>query len=208
MTEEIWRPIEGYEGLYEVSSYGRVKSVDRYVKSKSNSYRLIKGKVLSGSITKYGYVRCNIKVNGVLKGYFVHRLVAEAFIPNPDNLPQVNHKNEVKSDNCVDNLEWCDPKYNMNYGSRQERYRNTMLERGHWSGLSEEQYMKKYKEENKERMMKYFQDYREKHKEKIREYGHQYYQENKEKKKEYYEKNKEKIREYHHQYYLKRKAGL
>ena len=173
MTEEIWKPVVGYEGSYEVSSYGRVRSLDRYVKCKS--YRLHKGKVLIGSITKYGYVRCNIKVNGVLKGYFVHRLVAEAFIPNPDNLPQINHKDEDKTNNNVDNLEWCTAKYNMSYGSRQERYRNTMLERGHWSGLSEEEYIKKYKEENKERMMKYFQDYTEKHKDKKREYDHQYY---------------------------------
>ena len=63
----------------------------------------------------------------------------------------------------------------MNYGSRQERYRDTMLEMGHWSGLSKEEYIKKYKEENKERMMKYFQDYTEKHKDKKREYDHQYY---------------------------------
>lgn len=208
MTEEIWKPVVGYEGLYEVSNTGRVRSLDRYVKSKSNSYRLIKGKVLSGFITRYGYVRCFIRVNGVGRGYFVHRLVAEAFIPNPYNLPQVNHRDENPSNDNVDNLEWCNAKYNMNYGTRQERYRNTMLERGHWSGLSEEEYMRKYKEENKERMMKYFQDYREKHKEKIRKYDHQYYQENKEKKKEYYEKNKEKRREYLHQYYLKRKAGL
>lgn len=205
---EEWKSITGYEGLYEVSSYGRVRSVDRYVKSKSKSYRLHKGKVLICSITKYGYVRCNIKVNGVTRSYFVHRLVAEVFIPNPYNLPQVNHKDEDKTNNMVDNLEWCDSKYNMSYGTRQERFRNTMLENGHWSGLGKEEYIKKYKEENKERMMKYFQDYSEKHKEKIREYDHQYYQENKEKKKEYYEKNKEKIRDYHHQYYLKRKAGL
>ena len=175
MTEEIWRPVVGYEGLYEVSSYGRVRSLDRYVKSKSESYRLTKGKVLSGSITKDGYVRCLIKVNGVGRSYFVHRLVAETFIPNPDNLPQINHKDEDKTNNRVDNLEWCDPKYNMNYGSRQERYRDTMLEMGHWSGLSKEEYIKKYKEENKERMMKYFQDYTEKHKDKKREYDHQYY---------------------------------
>ena len=175
MTEEIWRPVVGYEGLYEVSSYGRVRSVDRYVKSKSESYRLTKGKVLSGSITKDGYVRCLIKVNGVGRSYFAHRLVAETFIPNPDNLPQINHKDEDKRNNRVDNLEWCTAKYNMNYGSRQERYRDTMLEMGHWSGLSKEEYIKKYKEENKERMMKYFQDYTEKHKDKKREYDHQYY---------------------------------
>ena len=130
MTEEIWRPVVGYEGLYEVSSYGRVRSLDRYVKGKSESYRLIKGKVLSGSITKDGYVRCLIKVNGVGRSYFVHRLVAEAFIPNPDNLPQVNHKDEDKTNNNVDNLEWCDAKYNNNYGTAIERRLETKLKNG------------------------------------------------------------------------------
>ena len=117
MTEEIWRPVVGYEGLYEVSSYGRVRSLDRYVKSKSESYRLHKGKVLSPAKDRYGYLFL------VLQGrrFSIHRLVAEAFISNPDNLPQVNHKDEDKTNNMVDNLEWCDAKYNLNYGTRIER---------------------------------------------------------------------------------------
>ena len=203
MTEEIWRPVVGYEGLYEVSSYGRVRSLDRYVKGKNDSYRLIKGKVLSPGI-RNNYL--SVSLQGRM--FTIHRLVAEAFLPNPDNLPQVNHKDEDKTNNRVENLEWCDHKYNMNYGTRNIRAKETAIKNGYWSGLSRKEYMKKYYEDNKERKMKYFQDYREKHKEKRKEYDHQYYQENKKKRKEYYEKNKEKRKEYDHQYYLKRKAGL
>ena len=196
MTEEIWRPIEGYEGLYEVSNLGRVRSLDRY--DSRNQFR--KGRIMKQNNDGRDYMSIQLCLNGKLKKYFVHRLVAEAFLPNPDNLPQVNHKDEDKSNNRVDNLEWCTAKYNLSYGTRNIRIRETLIKNGYWTGLSEKEkeerrkeYMKKYDEENKERRMKYFQDYREKHKEK---------------KKEYYEKNKEKKREYYHQYYLKRKAGL
>lgn len=100
--EEIWKDIEGYEGLYQVSNMGRVKSVRRNILLKSRIAR--------------GYERVNLSKNGKYLTKKVHRLVANAFIPNPDNLPQVNHKDENKTNNCVDNLEWCDSKYNINYG--------------------------------------------------------------------------------------------
>lgn len=187
MIEE-WRKIVGYEGLYEVSSFGRVRSLDRFY------YRLHKGKFLSPTKDRYGYLTVTLNCNGKSKTIKIHRLVAQAFLPNPDNLPQVNHKDEVKSNNCVENLEWCDGKYNVNYGTRQERYRNTMLEKGHWSGLSREEYEKKRYQENKD---------------KRKDSQRKYYQKNKdricERQKEYSQKNKEKIREYHHQYYLKKK---
>lgn len=187
MIEE-WRPVVGYEGLYEVSSYGRVRSLDRYC------YRLQKGKVLSPAKDRYGYLTVTLNCNGKSKTIKIHRLVAQAFLPNPDNLPQVNHKDENKINNIVYNLEWCDAKYNNNFGTRQERYRNTMLERGHWSGLSREEYEKKRYQENKD---------------KRKDSQRKYYQKNKDricdKVKEYNQKNKEKIREYHHQYYLKKK---
>ena len=187
MIEE-WRPIEGYEGLYEVSNTGRVRSVDRFY------YRLHKGKVLSPTKDRYGYLTVTLNCNGKSKTIKIHRLVAQAFLPNPDNLPQVNHKDEDKTNNNVDNLEWCTAKYNVNFGTRQERYRNTMLEKGHWSGLSREEYEKKRYQENKD---------------KRKDSQRKYYQKNKDricdKVKEYSQKNKEKIREYHHQYYLKKK---
>lgn len=193
MTEEIWKPVVGYEGLYEVSSYGRVRSLDRYVRYKSNGYRLHRGRILTGSINRDGYIMCHIRTNEVSKYYLVHRLVAEAFIPNPYNLPEVNHLDEVKTNNRVENLEWCDVKYNNTYGTRKERVRNTMLERGHWTGLSREEYQKKWYQENKEKIIKYNKE----NKEKKRDYNKKYNQE-----------NRDKIRDYKKQYYLKKKAGL
>ena len=193
MIEEIWKPVVGYEGLYEVSSYGRVRSLDKYVKYKSKGYRLHRGRILTGSISRCGYIMCHIRVNEVSKYYLVHRLVAEAFIPNLDNLSCINHKDEDKTNNCVENLEWCSHRYNNTYGTRKERFRNTMLERGHWTGLSREEYCKKWYQENKEKRREYNQE----NKEKKRDYNKKYNQE-----------NRDKIRDYKKQYYLKKKAGL
>ena len=160
MTEEIWRPIEGYEGLYEVSSYGRVRSLDRYVKGKSESYRLHKGKVLSPAKDRYGYLFL------VLQGrrFSIHRLVAEAFISNPGNLPQVNHKDEDKTNNMVDNLEWCDAKYNLNYGTRKDKVRESKLKSGFWTGLSRKEYKRKYREDHRDHLNEYKREYRRKRK--------------------------------------------
>ena len=192
MNEE-WRPIEGYEGLYEVSSYGRVRSVDRYVKSKGESYWLRKGKMLSPAKDKNGYLKVNLSCNGKNNIIRVHRLIAQSFLPNPDNLPEVNHKDEDKTNNNVDNLEWCDRSYNISYGTRTERQKNTNIQNGFWTGLSKEEYMKKYNQDRKEYRKKWYQD----HKDKAKEYDKKYYQENRdricERQKEYYRKKKEQI---------------
>ena len=155
MNEE-WRSIEGYEGLYEVSSYGRVRSLDRY--DSRNCFR--KGKVLSLFKDRYGYLSVVLSCNGKYKTTTVHRLVAQAFILNPDNLPQVNHRDEDKNNNNVENLEWCTAKYNNTYGTRQDRVRNSRIKNGTYTGLSKEEYWKNYYEKNRE---------------KIREYHHLYY---------------------------------
>ena len=112
---EEWRDIEGYEGLYSISNFGRVKSL--------NYYNTGKEKLLKQGKTgrDKDYYSVALSKNGKLKSYLVHRLVAITFIPNPDNLPQVNHKDEDKSNNCVENLEWCDNNYNSNYGTRNEK---------------------------------------------------------------------------------------
>lgn len=103
--EEIWKTIEDCPE-FMVSNLGRVKSLKRG-----------KEKILSQWITRRGYLEVPISnKNGYRKQYSVHRLVATHFIPNPNNLPEVNHKDECKTNNCVDNLEWCDRKYNANYG--------------------------------------------------------------------------------------------
>ena len=121
MKEEIWKAVDGYEGLYEVSNFGRVKGVDRVIINSDGVKRLWKGRVLRPAKGSNGYFFCNLCKNGKTENKCIHRLVAETFIPNPSNLPQVNHKDENKENNCVDNLEWCDSKYNNNYGSRNKR---------------------------------------------------------------------------------------
>ena len=121
---EIWLPVIGYEGLYEVSNFGRVRSLDRYVrlggKQKSDALVLKKGKILSEKDNGHGYKSVHLTVNRVTKDKYVHRLVAQAFLSNPNNLPEVNHKDENPSNNCLDNLEWCTSQYNDLYGSHLE----------------------------------------------------------------------------------------
>lgn len=114
---EIWKPVKNYEGLYEVSNIGRVRSLTRYVtnydiNNKNYSKRLYIGKIIKGTIQKTGYKRV-ILSNGKQKDYkFVHQLVAESFIPNPENKSCINHKNGRKLDNRANNLEWCTYKEN------------------------------------------------------------------------------------------------
>ena len=117
---EIWKDIEGYEGIYEMSSYGRVRSLNRYVRHNNRPYH-IKGRILKNmKANGYYYVHLH-RDDGTSQKYRVHRLVACSFIPNPDNLPQVNHKNENKEDNRVGNLEWVTAKQNCNHGTRNKR---------------------------------------------------------------------------------------
>ena len=99
MTEEF-RDIPGYEGLYEVSNLGRVRR---------------NGKILKPWKNNWGYLLVSLCKNGIVRNARIHRLVALAFIPNPQNLPQVNHKDEDKTNNAVSNLEWCTAGYNINY---------------------------------------------------------------------------------------------
>lgn len=118
---EQWKDVRGYEGSYQVSNLGGVRSVDRYVRTGDRHKRLIKGKVLKPQISNKGYLFVTLSKESKELGFFVHTLVAKAFIPNPDMLPEVNHKDENKQNNIVDNLEWCTSKYNNNYGSHKEK---------------------------------------------------------------------------------------
>lgn len=114
LKNEIWKDITNYEGLYQVSNFGRVKSLKRIRKSKNNSPSIVNERILSQKNTK-GYKSVSLSKNSKLKTFSVHRLVAQSFLDNPNNLPQINHKDENKTNNMVDNLEWCDAKYNTNY---------------------------------------------------------------------------------------------
>ena len=118
---EEWRDVVGYEGLYMVSNIGNVKSLKRTAKSKNGSIRTVSEKLRKIDKNKSGYLMVILNKEGKRKGMKIHRLVAEAFIKNPYNLPQVNHRNEIKSDNRVENLEWCTQDYNNKYGTRTER---------------------------------------------------------------------------------------
>ena len=120
---ELWKDIKGFEGLYQVSTLGRVRSLDKYIDAKiKNVDKVLKrGKILKPYYGKDGYLRVHLCKNGKRTRFLVHRLVAEAFISNPDNLPCVNHKDEDKTNNYPCNLEWCTYKYNTNYGTRNKR---------------------------------------------------------------------------------------
>ena len=108
MTREIWKDIKGYEGLYQVSNLGRVK-------------RVTTNRILKSSKHVSGYLMVNLCKNSVTSHQRIHRLVAQAFIPNPENKPDVNHIDEDKTNNMVSNLEWSTKKENCNHGTRTER---------------------------------------------------------------------------------------
>ena len=116
---EEWRDIKGYEGKYQVSNLGRIKSIN---------YKKRKGceGILSPIYDSEGYCRVFLYKNNKSRKFTIHRLVAQTFIPNPNNLPQVNHKDENKANNYASNLEWCDCKYNQNYGTRNKRIGKTL----------------------------------------------------------------------------------
>lgn len=107
--KEIWKDIKYYEGLYQASNLGRIRNV-------------LKGRILRGAINRGGYIQLKLSNNGIDSRFIVHRLVAMTFIPNPNNYPIINHKDENKINNRIDNLEWCDHKYNNTYGSAINKY--------------------------------------------------------------------------------------
>ena len=170
---EEWKNIIGYEGLYEVSNKGNVRNVRR-----NKLLRLQKNQ---------GYIRVALSKNGIKTWLRVHRLVAQAFIENPDNLPEINHLDEDKANNSVDNLEWCDRSYNNNYGDRLKKSINTKIKNGYVNeenvGLSKKEYWNKYYQEHKKELC----------------------EKSKERTKEWRENNREKYNEWSREYRLKKK---
>lgn len=117
---ETWKPVCGYEGLYEVSDLGNVRSLDRTVRNK-NGWAVKKGKTLAPASINSGYLKVQLWRDNVGQSHLVHRLVADAFLENPNHFSEVNHIDENKLNNCVTNLEHCNRAYNANYGTKNQR---------------------------------------------------------------------------------------
>lgn len=126
---ELWKDIQGYEGLYQVSNLGRVRSADHTTTFERGGVKMSatrKGRVLTPIIRRHGYLGVILYGKGGhstrnFKCFSIHRLVAEAFVDNPEGYGEVNHLDERKTNNRADNLEWCDRKHNVNYGTTQAR---------------------------------------------------------------------------------------
>tara|TARA_B100001146_G_C16190651_1_gene438953 strand:- start:1607 stop:2206 length:600 start_codon:yes stop_codon:yes gene_type:complete len=123
MENEIWKDIPGYEGLYQASNLGRIKNLHRKAKHPKGGYRTVRERILKLYYNKAGYQVVKLSVNNKKPLQRVHRLVAFTFIDKPKGKDYINHKNEIKDDNRVENLEWCTIKYNSSYGTVKDRLR-------------------------------------------------------------------------------------
>ena len=137
------KPIKGYSGLYSVDTDGNVYSSQRIIKRKNGVILTIKARILTPHIKKNGYAIVSLHNRGKQVTEFVHRIVAQTFIENPYGYPQVNHKNEDKADNRAENLEWCTPRYNSNYGTHCKKISDSLSKRIICYG--EEGIIKRYK---------------------------------------------------------------
>lgn len=128
MIEE-WRDIRDYEGIYQISNFGRLRSLDREIcitEKSGRAYKYLKrGRIISPGICR-GYLNTTLCNGDMRKTQYVHRLVASAFLPNPENLPEINHKDRNPLNNRVENLEWCSRYYNTHYDGAIERQHATI----------------------------------------------------------------------------------
>ena len=143
---EIWKDIPGFDGQYQASSHGRIRSLSRQLKLKNGFSRNHLGRILKEFTDRDGYRHVKLSKNNQVKLYRVHRAVAKAFIPNLLNLPQINHKDEVKDNNVAGNLEWCDNLYNTRYGTAIQRKANTRRGKPFVNGRGEKSKTSKLKE--------------------------------------------------------------
>lgn len=152
-TEE-WKSLDflGYPD-YEVSNLGRVKSLARTIIRKNGRRQTFSERILKQGKNRYGYLHVVLSKNGVTKNFTVHKLVTLAYISNPYNLPQINHKDENKENNKLENLEWCTHQYNNNYGTIKERKSKKIL------GVNNPMYGKHHTEEAKQKMRKPIQQF-------------------------------------------------
>ena len=151
---EVWKDVIGYEGIYEVNNLGIIRSVERL----DNSGHKRKSKILGLVADRDGYIKVHLCLQGKARYHFVHRIVATAFIDNPERLPQINHKDENKANNKVENLEWCTAKYNINYGKRNILVSESLYgEKAHSSKITQkdvDKIRKQYESRSKENNMK------------------------------------------------------
>ena len=147
--EEIWVDIKGYEGFYQVSNQGRVRSVEREIIRVDGKKKTFKGKILNQQIRR-GYYIVYLSKNGKTKTVRVHRLIAIAFIPNPENKPHIDHINTITTDNRIENLRWVTPKENRN--NELTKKHNSESQKGKYVGENHPNYGKKHTKESKKKM--------------------------------------------------------
>lgn len=135
MQTEIWKDIKGYEGLYKVSNLGRIKSLKRKVYDKTRHYyKIINERILKQTIATPKYYVVNLTKKGIQKTYRIHKIVAETFIPNPNNYIIINHIDGNKLNNNIDNLEWCTYKHNSQEAKRLGLLKSSMNSLKRWNG--------------------------------------------------------------------------
>ena len=151
---EEWKDIKGYEGLYQISNNGNVRSLDKYVNHSRKGKRLIKGKIMSATDNGKGYKIVGLKKEGKRRNHYIHRLVADAFIPNPDKKNCVNHIDYNRSNNNANNLEWCTTKENIHHsiGNMSHPRRFTCTNTG-------EKYIYRRKDSNRYRIVIHKKEY-------------------------------------------------
>lgn len=154
--QEQWKYVIGYEGLYKISNEGKLKSCERKIHVAHRGYdgfKTVKEKEMKTRINNMGYESVKLCKDNKYSEALIHRLVAQAFIPNPNNLPCVNHKDENPLNNCVDNLEWCTQKYNCNFGNR-----NSKISKSRIGMKFTEEHIKNLKKAGKQRVNDVFRE--------------------------------------------------